>query len=286
MTLEVHSFFDQATNSYTYLVEDSRTRAAAVIDPVLDFDPAAGLLGTAAADRVSRVIDERDLDLEWLLETHVHADHLSAATVLKQRHGGRSVIGARVIEVQQTFAGLFNAEDLRCDGSAFDRLVHDGDVLELGDHEIRVIETPGHTPTCVTYLIEGAAFVGDTLFMPDFGTARCDFPGGDAKVLYNSIQRLFALPGETRLYLCHDYPTATRSDLMNETTVAEERQSNIHLGSGVPCDAFTNARRSRDQELSAPRLMLPSVQFNMRGGQFPPAEANGQHYFKIPVAMA
>lgn len=286
MTLAVQSFFDQATNSYTYLIEDPASGSAAVVDPVLDFDPAAGLLGTAAADRLSKIIDERGLHLEWLLETHVHADHLSAAAVLKKRHGGRCVIGHRVTEVQQTFACLFNADDLRCDGSAFDRLVREGDLLELGDHQIRVIETPGHTPTCVTYLIDGAAFVGDTLFMPDFGTARCDFPGGDAKVLYESIQRLFALPGETRLYLCHDYPTATRSDLMNETTVAEERRSNIHLGAGVPCEAFTDARRSRDRELSAPRLMLPSVQFNMRGGQFPPAEANGQHYFKIPVAMA
>ncbi|MEQ8691377.1 MAG: MBL fold metallo-hydrolase [Pseudomonadales bacterium] len=281
--IQVEPFFDNETFSYTYVVWDSASRQAAVIDAVYDFDPFSGKLSDANADRVVEFITEHGLELTWILETHVHADHLSAAQLLKSRLGGRIGIGADIGKVQCVFAKVFNLENFACDGAQFDELLTEDSTLALGEHPIQVLATPGHTPACVSYLIDGNVFVGDTLFMPDYGTARTDFPGGCAARLYRSIQKLLALPEDTRMYMCHDYGTDQRKTFTCQTTVAEQRANNIHVGHPHSAEDFVAFRRNRDAQLSAPRLLYPAVQFNMRAGQLPRAEANGTHYFKIPI---
>ncbi|SFX19514.1 MBL fold metallo-hydrolase [Marinospirillum alkaliphilum] len=280
----VEAFFDEDTFTYTYLVRDPLSPACAIIDSVLDFDPASGSTSTASADRLIERIQAQQLKVEWILETHVHADHLSAAPYLKLKLGGQLGIGEEIRTVQQVFGKVFNAgSDFARDGSQFDRLFTDGDTFRIGQLEGLVLHTPGHTPACLTYLIGDAGFVGDTLFMPDYGTARCDFPGGDARTLYRSIQKIFALPDQTRLFMCHDYKAPGRDEYCYETSVAAEKADNIHVGSGKTEDAFVQMRTARDATLDMPRLILPSVQVNMRAGQFPPPEANGVSYLKLPL---
>lgn len=280
----VEAFFDEATFTYTYLVRDPHGPSCAVIDPVLDFDPASGATTTTGADRLIARIGALQLQLQWLLETHVHADHLSAAPYLQLKLGGQLAIGEAIRTVQQVFGEVFNAgPDFARDGSQFDRLFAEGDVFRIGQLEGQVLHTPGHTPACLTYLIGDAAFVGDTLFMPDYGTARCDFPGGDARTLYQSIQKIFALPDATRLFVCHDYKAPSRDDYRCESTVAEQRAANIHVGAGRSEADFVRLRTGRDASLDMPRLILPSVQVNMRAGQFPPPEQNGVSYLKLPL---
>lgn len=279
----VTAFFDDATFTVTYVVADPDSARAAIIDPVLDYDPASGRTSMASADKVARFVGDNGLDVDWILETHVHADHLTAAPYLKEKLGGRIAIGSNVAAVQEAFKGVFNIEDLATDGSQFDHLFEDGDEFELGSIAGSVIGTPGHTPACITYVVGDAAFVGDTLFMPDFGTARTDFPGGDAGMLYDSIQRILALPGETRLFLCHDYKAPGRDEFAWETTVAEQREANVHINQGVSRDEFVAMREGRDSELGMPRLILPSIQVNVRAGRLPEAEANGVRYLKIPL---
>ena len=284
MNPQVEAFFDPATFTWSYVVSDPATKRCAIIDSVLDYDAAAGRTSTASADRLIAHVREQGLVVDWLLETHVHADHLSAAPYLRQALGGQLGIGALITRVQDTFGKLFNAGgDFATDGRQFDRLFEDGDCFAIGSLEARVLHTPGHTPACVTYVIGDAAFIGDTLFMPDYGTARCDFPGGDARALYRSIQQLFALPDETRLYLCHDYLPAGRSDYVCMTTVAEQRANNLHIHDGVDEDSFVAMRLARDAALKMPALILPSVQVNMRAGELPPAEDNGVRYLKVPL---
>jgi glyoxylase-like metal-dependent hydrolase (beta-lactamase superfamily II) len=283
MALKHRTFFDQATSTATHLVWDEDTRAAAVVDPVLDFDPKAGKLSHGSADAVLAAVREAGLDLWYVLETHAHADHLSAADYIRRKTGAKVVIGAEIKRVQKTFIPVFEAEDVAPDGRAFDRLVTEGDQLPLGSLPIGVLHTPGHTPACVTYLIGDAAFVGDTLFMPDYGTARADFPGGDAATLYRSIRKILALPLETRIFVGHDYLPAGRSDYRWETTVAEERARNIHVRDGVSEDAFVELRQRRDATLSAPTLILPSLQVNIRAGALPPPSKGGHVFLKLPV---
>lgn len=279
----INAFFDEATFTVTYVVADPDTGKAAIIDPVLDFDPASGRTSTSSAMRVLRFIEEQQLHVEWILETHVHADHLSAAPLLKDRLGATTAIGQHVTDVQQTFKGVFNIKGLAADGSQFDRLFSDGETFKVGTLPARVIHTPGHTPGCVTYVIGDAAFVGDTLFMPDFGTARTDFPGGSAAELYDSIQKIFALPNETRLFMCHDYKAPGRDQFAWETTVAEQRASNKHINDSVTRDEFISMREQRDSELGMPKLLLPSIQVNVRAGELPDAEDNNVRYLKIPI---
>ena len=280
---KVEAFFDEATFTVTYVVSDPATNVCAIVDPVLDYDPAAGRTSTASADAVIAHVRERGLTVEWILETHVHADHLTAAPHLKRALGGRTAIGFNITAVQSTFAKLFNAEpEFATDGSQFDHLFQDGETFRVGSIEARAIHTPGHTPACMVYLIGDAGFVGDTLFMPDFGTARCDFPGGDARELYRSIQKIFALPEETRLFMCHDYKAPGRDAYACETTVGEEKAKNIHVHEGVSEDDFVNMRTERDATLAMPKLILPSVQVNMRAGNKPKPEENGTSYLKIP----
>ena len=280
----VDSFFDEATNTVSHIVSDPATGKAAIIDSVLDFDPASGRTRTDSADRLIAHVKAKGLSIEWVLETHIHADHLSAAPYLLEKLGGRLAVGAAIAQVQQTFGDLFNAEPgFARDGSQFQHLFQDGETFRLGSIEARAIHTPGHTPACMTYIIGDAAFVGDTLFMPDYGTARCDFPGGDARQLYRSIRKIFALPPATRLFLCHDYKAPGRDDYRWETSVAEERAHNIHVRDGVTEDDFTAMRTARDATLSMPRLILPSVQVNMRAGDLPPPEENGLRYLKLPL---
>ncbi|MEQ8252264.1 MAG: MBL fold metallo-hydrolase [Oceanibaculum nanhaiense] len=280
----VDSFFDEATNTVSHIVSDPATGKAAIIDSVLDFDPASGRTRTDSADRLIAHVKAKGLSIEWVLETHIHADHLSAAPYLLEKLGGRLAVGAAIAQVQQTFGDLFNAEPgFARDGSQFQHLFQDGETFRLGSIEARAIHTPGHTPACMTYIIGDAGFVGDTLFMPDYGTARCDFPGGDARQLYRSIRKIFALPPETRLFLCHDYKAPGRDDYRWETSVAEERAHNIHVRDGVTEDDFTAMRTARDATLSMPRLILPSVQVNMRAGDLPPPEKNGVRYLKLPL---
>lgn len=282
---EVEAFHDKATATVSYVVHGGRGTRCAVIDPVLDFDPKSGRTGTASADRLSAFIAERELRLAWVLETHVHADHLTAAPLLKERHGGRVGIGAGVVAVQRHFARVFGAEPgFRTDGSQFDRLFEDGEVLAIGELEARVLATPGHTPDSVSYLVGDALFVGDTLFMPDGGTARCDFPGGDAATLYRSIQRLLALPPATRIFVCHDYQPGGR-DLAYRTSVEAQLAGNIHLRDGVDEAAFVAMRTTRDRTLDLPALLLPAVQINMRAGVPPPPDPNGVRYLKIPLDL-
>jgi len=279
----ISAFFDECTNSFTYLVVDPASRHAAVIDPVLDFDAASGAIGTKSAERILAAADEQGLSIALVLETHPHADHLTAAPFFRERTGARVAIGAGVREVQKTFAPMFGADDLKSDGGDFDLLLEDGQRLPLGDLTIEVIATPGHTPACVSYMVGDAVFVGDTLFMPDYGTARTDFPGGDARQLYRSIHKLLALPPETRLFMCHDYKAPGRDAFAWETTVADQRANNVHIGAGVSEDGYVAMRETRDSSLSAPKLLLPAIQVNIRAGRMPPAEENGVSYLKIPV---
>ena len=284
MNAHVEPFFDPATFTYSYVVSDPDSRRCAVVDSVLDYDSAAGRTRTASADRLIAYVREQGLTLEWILETHVHADHLSAAPYIQRQLGGRLAIGEHITVVQRTFGTLFNAESgFATDGSQFDHLLKDGDRFSVGGIQAQALHTPGHTPACMTYLIGDAAFVGDTLFMPDYGTARCDFPGGDARTLYRSIRRLFALPDATRLFMCHDYKAPGREHFLYQTSVGEERAHNVHVHEGISEDDFVAMRQARDATLGMPALILPSVQVNMRAGQLPPAEANGTRYLKIPL---
>jgi glyoxylase-like metal-dependent hydrolase (beta-lactamase superfamily II) len=281
--LQIESFFDEATSTVSYIVFDRATQACAVIDSVLDYDPKSGRTSTASADRIIARVRELDARLEWILETHVHADHLSAAPWIKQQLGGRLGIGEHIVTVQQVFGKLFNAgSEFERDGSQFDHLFRDGETFTIGSLQARALHTPGHTPACMSYLIEDAAFVGDTLFMPDYGTARCDFPGGNARTLYRSIRTLLSLPPDTRLFMCHDYMPDGRAPRW-ETTVADERAHNIHVHDGISEDDFVAMRTARDATLDMPVLILPSVQVNMRAGHLPPPEDNGTRYLKIPL---
>jgi len=280
----ITAFFDEPTNSVSYLVADPETRKAAVIDPVLDFDPASGEAGTRSAERILAAADERDLAILYVLETHPHADHLTAAPVIKARTGATVGIGVGIREVQKVFRPMFAADDVACDGSDFDLLLEDGQRLPLGNLTFEVIATPGHTPACISYRIGDAVFVGDTLFMPDYGTARCDFPGGSAHRLYRSIQRLLALPPETRLFMCHDYKAPGRDEFAWETTVGEEAARNVHVA-GVGEDDYVAMREARDAQLCVPKLLLPAIQVNIRAGRFPPPGSDGVSYLRIPVTM-
>jgi glyoxylase-like metal-dependent hydrolase (beta-lactamase superfamily II) len=284
MQPEVTAFFDNETFTVTYVVREPGGKVCAIIDPVLDYDPAAGRTSTQSADRVLSFIDEKQLEVAWILETHAHADHLSAAAYLKSRAGGLTGTGSSITDVQASFKKIYNlGDEFQPDGRQFDGLFDDGDLLDLGDASIKVLHTPGHTSSCVTYLFGDTAFVGDTLFMPDYGTARTDFPGGDAAQLYRSIHRLFELPDETRVFLCHDYRAPGRDEYRWETTIGDQRKNNIHIHEGVSEQEFVEFRRSRDARLGMPKLILPSIQVNIRGGQMPPAEDNGTAYLKIPV---
>ena len=280
---DVSAFFDEATFTVTYVVSDPATGRAAVIDPVLDFDPASGRTETTSADKVIAHVGENDLCIDWILETHVHADHLSGAPYLREKLGGKAAIGKDVTAVQETFKGVFNLKDLATDGSQFDHLFSDGDSFAVGDIPGRVIATPGHTPACITYLIGDAAFVGDTLFMPDFGSARTDFPGGSALLLYESIQKILALPGDTRLFMCHDYKAPGRDEFAWETSVAEQKANNIHINETVSREEFVEMRETRDSQLGMPKLILPSLQVNLRAGELPEPEDNDVRYLKIPL---
>ena len=280
----VQAFFDPATNTISYLVSDPDTATAAIIDPVLDFDPAAFRTSTASADALLAAATEQGLRIERVLETHAHADHLSAADYIRDRTGARIGIGGHITEVQKTFGDLFEADDVTHDGAVFDHLFEEGERFDIGGLEAEVIHTPGHTPACVSYHIGDAIFVGDTLFMPDYGTARTDFPGGDAAILYRSIQRILALPEETRLFVGHDYiPETGRTDFAWETTVGEQRRANIHVGAGVGEADFVARRTARDAVLGAPRLILPSLRVNIRAGALPAAEASGRRFMKLPL---
>lgn len=283
MTPRIQAFFDPATSTVSYIVADLASGEAAIIDPVLDFDARSARVSTASADAVLAALARQDLRLTHVLETHAHADHLSAAAYLRRKTGATIVIGAHIRDVQETFIPLFEADDLKADGAVFGRLVEDGDTIPLGQLAIRVMHTPGHTPACVTYLVEDAAFVGDTLFMPDYGTARADFPGGDAAELYRSIHKILALPGATRIFVGHDYLPPGRDKIRWETTVAEQLAQNIHIHEGVSEDAFVAMRQARDATLAAPNLILPSLQVNIRGGEMPPASPGGHIFLRLPV---
>jgi glyoxylase-like metal-dependent hydrolase (beta-lactamase superfamily II) len=279
----VQAFFDPATATITYLISDPATRAAAIVDPVLDYEPKAARTSTASADAVLMAAAAHGLNVQWILETHAHADHLSAADYLRHKLAAKIGIGARIVEVQNAFKPLFNAADVVPDGRDFDRLFKDGDEFRIGSLHGHAIQTPGHTPACVTYVIGDAAFVGDTLFQPDYGTARTDFPGGDAGQLYRSIRRILDLPASTRIFTGHDYPPATRKDPAWESTVAEQRASNIHIKDGVDEAAFVAMRTARDKTLTPPVLILPSLQVNIRAGAMPPPDTDGQVYLRLPV---
>ena len=284
LSATIQAFFDPATSTYSYVVSDPATAQCAIIDSVLDYDAAAGRTDTASADRLIAYVREQGLSVQWLLETHVHADHLSAAPYLKAALGGRLAIGEQICVVQTTFGTLFNAgSEFAVDGRQFDELLKDDQPFQIGSLSARAMHTPGHTPACMTYLIGDAAFVGDTLFMPDYGTARCDFPGGDARSLYRSIARLFALPDSTRLFMCHDYLAPGREQHCYQTTVGEQRAHNVHVHQGISEEAFVSMRQTRDAGLAMPALMLPAVQVNMRAGHLPPAEDNGVRYLKVPL---
>ncbi|RXF75566.1 MBL fold metallo-hydrolase [Hansschlegelia zhihuaiae] len=280
---DVTTFFDPATNTFSYVVKDPSSNACAIVDSVLDFDYPSGRVSHASADAVIEHVRSHGLKVEWLLETHVHADHLSAAPYIQQAVGGKLAIGANIRVVQETFGKVFNeGSEFQRDGSQFDRLFEDGDTFGIGGLEGRVMHTPGHTPACLTYVIGDAAFVGDTLFMPDGGTARADFPGGDARVLFRSIKKVLALPPETRLFMCHDYGPNGR-EIRSETTVADERAHNIHVRDGVTEDEFVAMRTARDATLAMPNLIIPSLQVNMKAGELPEPESNGKRYLKVPI---
>ena len=280
----VKAFFDEPTNTASYVVHDPVTKAAAIIDSVLDFDAAAGRTDHASADRIIAYVEGKGLAVEWLLETHAHADHLSAAPYLQERLGGKLAIGREIITVQNVFGKIFNeGSEFQRDGSQFDRLFSDGDTFTIGSLRAVALHVPGHTPADLAYVIGDAVFTGDTLFMPDYGTARADFPGGDARQLFRSIRRLMALPRETRAFLCHDYKAPGRDSFVWETTIGQERDSNVHVHEGVGEDEFVEMRTRRDATLSMPKLILPSIQVNMRGGHLPPPEDNGTRYLKLPL---
>jgi glyoxylase-like metal-dependent hydrolase (beta-lactamase superfamily II) len=284
MQPHVEAFFDPATYTYSYVVTDLASKRCVIIDSVLDYDHAAGRTSFKSADRLIAYVREQQLQVDWLLETHVHADHLSAAPYLKRELGGQLAIGEHITTVQNTFGKLFNAgTEFATDGRQFDHLFKDGDTFQVGNIQARALHTPGHTPACMTYLIGDAGFVGDTLFMPDYGTARCDFLGGDARTLFQSTRKLFALPDETRLFMCHDYKAAGRDDFRYQTSVAEQRALNVHVHEGISEAEFVGMRSARDATLGKPTLILPAVQVNMRAGQLPPAEENGTRYLKIPL---
>lgn len=283
MKPEMKAFFHKTTNTVTYVVFDPVRRKSAIIDSVLDYDQSSGSTSTLSADEVIAFIEGRGLENKWILETHVHADHLSAAPHLKARLGGEICIGEKVNLVQNVFKGIFNQElNTSGPGECFDKLLEEGERLPIGDFSVEILSTPGHTPACISYKVDDMVFVGDTLFMPDFGTARCDFPGGDAAQLYSSIKRILSFPEKTRLYMCHDYAPGGR-DFAWETTVSEQRKNNIHINDDVSEEAFINMRSERDKELGMPALILPSVQVNMCGGKFPEPEENGVSYLKIPL---
>jgi len=280
----IKAFFDPDTFTVSYVVHDPETKHAAIVDSVLDYDPASGRTSLASADAIIAYVGEKALTVDWLLETHAHADHLSAAPYLQEKLGGKVAIGEHIKTVQETFGGLFNAgSEFQRDGSDFDALFADGDQFKIGNLNVTVLHVPGHTPACIAYVVGDAVFVGDTMFMPDYGTARADFPGGDARALFRSLRRILELPGDTRLFMCHDYLPAGRDDYVWETTVAAEREGNIHAHDGISEDEFVAMREARDATLDMPRLILPSVQINMRAGHLPPAEDNGVTYLKIPV---
>ncbi|MDX1822223.1 MAG: MBL fold metallo-hydrolase [Paracoccaceae bacterium] len=284
MKPDVKAFFDEATNTVSYVVKDPQGSACAIIDSVLDFDYASGRTDTRSADAIIAHVRAEGLDVQWLLETHVHADHLSAAPYLQQAVGGKIGIGDRIKVVQDTFGKVFNeGTEFQRDGSQFDRLFEEGDSFMIGQLRGDVLHTPGHTPACLTYVIGDAAFVGDTLFMPDFGTARCDFPGGSSEVLFNSIQKILALPDATRIFVCHDYKAPGRDDYAWETTVAAQKAGNIHVGAGKNREDFVKMRDARDAQLAMPKLIIPSLQVNMRAGQMPPADEKGDVFLKVPV---
>ncbi len=280
----IKAFFDEPTFTVSYVVHDPETRRAAVIDSVLDYDPASGRTSFSSADAIIAYVGEKELGVDWLLETHAHADHLSAAPYLQTKLGGKIAIGEHIVTVQTVFGKVFNAgSDFKRDGSDFDHLFADGDSFGIGNLNVTVLHVPGHTPACIAYVIGDAVFVGDTMFMPDYGTARADFPGGDARKLYQSARRLLSLPPETRLFMCHDYLPEGRTDYVWETTVEAERTANVHIHDGIGEDQFVTMREARDNTLAMPKLILPSVQVNMRAGHLPPPDDNGVTYLKIPV---
>lgn len=280
---DVVGFFDEQTFTVSYLVSDPGGQDALIIDSVLDFEASAGRTTTHNADLILDAVKKRGLSVRWIIETHAHADHLSAAPYLKEKLGAPIAIGAHITDVQKVFGGVFNlGDDCAKDGSQFDRLLKDGDTLRVGGMTLEALHTPGHTPACMTYKIGDAVFVGDTMFMPDYGTARCDFPGGDAATLYQSIQRVLALPDETRIFVCHDYGPDGRPYAW-ETTVAQQKAGNKHVKDGISMQEFVRMREERDATLSMPALILPSVQVNIRAGQFPPPESNGVSYLKLPL---
>ncbi|SMO77334.1 MBL fold metallo-hydrolase [Ruegeria faecimaris] len=284
MTPKVKAFFDAETFTVSYLVQDPEGDACAIIDSVLDFDHASGRTNTRSADEIIRYVQSNSLRTEWILESHVHADHLSAAPYLQQKLGGKIGIGDQIVAIQETFGKIFNeGTEFQRDGSQFDALFRDGDGFHVGQMRGDVLHTPGHTPACMTYVIGDAAFVGDTLFMPDFGTARCDFPGGSSGDLYNSIQRILSLPDATRIFVGHDYKAPGRDEFAWETTVEEQKSLNVHIGQGRPIEEFVEMRDARDATLAMPRLILPSLQVNMRAGQMPPEDENGDVFLKLPV---
>lgn len=280
---DVHAFFDSNTNTISYVVKDPNSNACAIVDSVMDIDYASGHIFYAHADEIIQYVKDHDLKVEWLIETHVHADHLSAAPYIQEKLGGKIGIGSKITVVQDVFGKIFNAgTEFERDGSQFDALFEDGDTYTIGTMEARAIHTPGHTPACMTHVVGDSAFVGDTLFMPDMGSARADFPGGDAGELYDSIQKILALPDDTKLFMCHDYAPGGR-EIKWETTVAEEKFANIHVGKGKTREDFIKFRTERDKQLGMPKLIIPSIQVNMRAGHMPPAEDNGTTYLKVPV---
>ncbi len=284
MKAEVKGFFDDATNTISYVVKDPSGSACAIIDSVLDFDYASGRTDTRSADAVIAYVEQEGLKVEWILESHVHADHLSAAPYLQERVGGKIGIGAQIVTVQDTFGKVFNeGTEFQRDGSQFDQLFQEGDSFQIGQLRGDVLHTPGHTPACMTYVISDAAFVGDTLFMPDFGTARCDFPGGSSDVLFESVQKILSLPEETRIFVGHDYKAPGRDEFAWETTVGEQKAANIHVGEGRLKGEFVKMRDERDATLAMPKLIIPSLQVNMRAGQMPPADEQGDVFLKVPV---
>lgn len=281
---KVKAFFDPQTNTISYVVRDPNGHAAAVIDSVLDFDHASGTTQTSSADKIIAYAKEEALDIQWLLESHVHADHLSAAPYIQEKLGGKIGIGNNITLVQDTFGKVFNeGTEFQRDGSQFDQLFDHGDVFHIGQMRVDVLHTPGHTPACLTYIIEDAAFVGDTLFMPDFGTARCDFPGGSSQTLYESIQKILALPDETKIFVGHDYKAPGRDEYSWETTVGEQRRKNVHIGGDVKAEAFVKLRDERDAKLAMPKLIVPSLQINMRAGNMPPPDEHGDVFLKLPI---
>jgi len=281
---KVKAFFDPQTNTISYVVRDPNGHAAAIIDSVLDFDHASGTTQTSSADKIIAYVEEQALNIQWLLESHVHADHLSAAPYIQDQLGGRIGIGNNITLVQDTFGKVFNeGTEFQRDGSQFDQLFDHGDVFHIGQMRVDVLHTPGHTPACLTYVIEDAAFVGDTLFMPDFGTARCDFPGGSSQTLYESIQKILALPDETKIFVGHDYKAPGRDEYSWETTVGEQRKKNVHIGGDVKAEAFVKLRDERDAKLAMPKLIVPSLQINMRAGNMPPPDEHGDVFLKLPI---